>query len=73
MKWPAWLELRFIHKPASPERCPRCWGKMIVVERSTMSGDDMRTYRCTRCKREKIVDFGTATWKRLSDARNDEK
>jgi len=46
---------------------------MVMVERSTMSGDDMRSYRCTRCKREKNVDFGTATWKRLSDARNDEK
>jgi hypothetical protein len=35
-----------------------------------MSGDDMRTYRCDRCRKEHIVDFGTATWKVLSDARN---
>jgi hypothetical protein len=46
---------------------------MVMVERSTMSGDDMRSYRCTRCKREKNVDFGTATWKVLSDARDEGK
>jgi hypothetical protein len=45
---------------------------MIMVERFTMSGDDMRTYRCRRCRKEHIVDFGVATWKLLSDARNSE-
>jgi hypothetical protein len=34
-----------------------------------MSGDDMRTYRCDRCQKEHIVDFGIATWKAMSDAR----
>ena len=34
-----------------------------------MSGDDMRTCRGGHCKKEHIVDFGTATWKVLSDAR----
>ena len=48
---------------------PQCGREMILIDRSTMSGDDMRTYRCDRCKKEHIVDFGTATWKVLSDAR----
>ena len=48
--------------------CPTCGREMILIDRSTMSGDDMRTYRCDRCKKEHIVDFETATWKVLSDA-----
>jgi hypothetical protein len=46
---------------------------MILVDRSTMSGDDMRTYRCDYCRAEHIVDFGTALWKTLSDARKSDK
>jgi hypothetical protein len=34
-----------------------------------MSGSDMRSYRCDDCREEHIVDFGTALWKALSDAR----
>jgi hypothetical protein len=33
-----------------------------------MSGDDMRTYRCDGCQEEHVRDFGTAAWKRISDA-----
>ena len=68
MKLPSW----FKRKPAvraSLTACPTCGREMILIDRSTMSGDDMRTYRCDRCKKEHIVDFGTATWKVLSDAR----
>jgi hypothetical protein len=46
---------------------------MILVDRSTMSGDDMRTYRCDHCREEHIVDFGTALWKSLSDAGKSDK
>jgi hypothetical protein len=42
---------------------------MRLVERSSMSGDDMRTYRCDACGKEHIMNFGTALWKVLSDAR----
>ena len=69
MKWPSW----FKRKPAaraSRTTCPTCGDEMILVDRSTMSGDDMRTYRCDRCRKEHIVDFGTATWKVPSDARS---
>ena len=68
MKLPSW----FKRKPAaqaSLTTCPKCLREMILIDRSTMSGDDMRTYRCDRCKQEHIVDFGIATWKALSDAR----
>jgi predicted Zn finger-like uncharacterized protein len=70
MKLPAWLTARYRRKSLSPTRCPECGAEMILVDRSTMSGDDMRTYRCGRCRKDHIVDFGIATWKVLSDARN---
>lgn len=43
---------------------------MIFVEKFTMMGDDRRTYRCDRCRKEHIIDFGTAMWKLMSDANN---
>jgi hypothetical protein len=47
---------------------------MDRIEKSTMSGYDMRTYRCEPCGKEHIVNFGPALWKVLSDARGaDEK
>ncbi len=49
--------------------CPRCGRKMHLEDRSSITGDDMRTYRCDRCNKSRIVNFGTATWKKLSDAR----
>ena len=52
--------------PAS--HCPKCGKEMRLIEKFTMSGDDMRTYRCDRCQEEHIVDFGTAMWKLMSDA-----
>ncbi len=41
---------------------------MVFVEKYTMGGDDLRTYRCDRCGKEHIVDFGVAAWKAMSDA-----
>jgi hypothetical protein len=38
-----------------------------------MSGADMRTYRCDRCREEHIVDFGIALRKRMSDARRSDE
>jgi CRISPR/Cas system type I-B associated protein Csh2 (Cas7 group RAMP superfamily) len=45
---------------------------MIRVEKSTMSGRDMRTYRCDDCQEEHIVDYGIALWKAMSDAQEAE-
>ena len=39
-----------------------------MIDKSTMSGDDMRTYRCEHCQEEHIVNYGVALWKVLSDA-----
>ena len=44
-----------------------------MVDKSTMSGNDMRTYRCERCQEEHIVNFGTALWKILSDSRGEDE
>ena len=49
--------------------CPKCGKEMIRVEKSTMSGRDMRTYRCDHCQEEHIVDYGVALWQAMSDAR----
>ncbi|MGH7024443.1 MAG: hypothetical protein ACREEB_12770 [Caulobacteraceae bacterium] len=56
--------------PASPTACPTCGKEMIFVEKFTMMGDDRRTYRCDGCRMEHIIDFGTAMWKLMSDAKN---
>jgi len=73
MKWPSWLK-RGRGRPAEPSltACPQCGREMDMVEKTTMTGDDMRTYRCEHCQREHILNFGPALWKVLSDARNDD-
>ena len=48
--------------------CSGCGKEMVLVEKTTMPGDDMRN-RCERCKKEHIVNFGPALWKVLHDAR----
>jgi hypothetical protein len=40
--------------------------EMFMVDKSTMSGRDMRTYRCDHCQEEHIVDYGIALWKAMS-------
>ena len=72
MKLPSWITLRYLRTPASKSsltKCPKCRRETRLVDRSSMSGDDMRTYRCDRCRQDHIVDFGTAVWKIMSDAR----
>lgn len=68
MKWPSWLRWR--PKPVlqhSLTGCPQCGKEMIFIEKFTTMGDDRRTYRCDRCQKEYILDFGTALWKLMSD------
>jgi regulator of protease activity HflC (stomatin/prohibitin superfamily) len=45
--------------------------EMIRVEKFTMSGREMRTYRCDQCQEEHIVDYGIALWKAMSDSQSD--
>lgn len=70
MKWPSWLKLRSRRKAPSLTDCPKCGKEMVLIDRTTMTGNDMRTYRCDDCHEEHIVNFGTALWKALSDARD---
>jgi hypothetical protein len=48
--------------------CSGC-GTEMTLEKTTMTGSDMRTYRCDVCQKEHIVDFGIALWQVLQDAR----
>jgi predicted RNA-binding Zn-ribbon protein involved in translation (DUF1610 family) len=73
MKRPPWFKFVRSRKPASPTACPQCGKEMICVERFTMTGDDLRTYRCNHCGKEHIRDFGTAMWKLMSDANKSEE
>jgi predicted RNA-binding Zn-ribbon protein involved in translation (DUF1610 family) len=69
MKLPSWITLRYLRTPkskASLTQCPTCGREMVLVERSSMTGDDMRTYRCTHCRTEHVRDFGIAAWKLIS-------
>jgi transposase-like protein len=75
MKWPSWHKLLRAGKPPPASRmpCPTCGEEMTFVEKYTMMGDDLRTYRCNRCQKEHIIDFGTAMWKLMSDASKSEE
>ncbi len=71
MKWPFQFKGLFRRNPPAPPsltQCPQCGREMVMVEKFTMTGDDMRTYRCNHCQQEHIVNFGTALWKLMSDA-----
>jgi predicted RNA-binding Zn-ribbon protein involved in translation (DUF1610 family) len=71
MNWPSWLKLGRVRKPVSepsPTQCPKCGSEMIRIEKNTMSGRDLRTYRCEYCQEEHDLDFGVAMWTLMSDA-----
>lgn len=80
MKWPTWFRRKHLDKPAlvspaqspDPTQCPDCGRKMKFVEKNTMSGRDLRTYRCDHCRKEHDVDLGVAMWKLMSDANESE-
>ena len=46
---------------------------MVFVEKFTMLGDDQRTYLCESCRKEHVLNFGTALWKLMSDANREER
>jgi transposase-like protein len=76
MKWQQWFRRKDPPKPelqlASTD-CPRCGRKMVFVEKFTMLGDDQRTYLCESCRKEHVLNFGTALWKLMSDANREER
>jgi DNA-directed RNA polymerase subunit RPC12/RpoP len=77
MKWPSWLTPKSRRQSAAAQpsltACPDCGREMDRIEKSTMTGYDMRTYRCGRCGKEHIINLGPALWKILSDAREAEE
>ena len=70
MKWPSWFRRK---KPVTPSltACPTCDREMELIDCTTMTGDDMRTYRCEACDEEHIANYGTALWQALADAREE--
>jgi predicted RNA-binding Zn-ribbon protein involved in translation (DUF1610 family) len=73
MKWFSWFKPKPAptHEPAttaSLTECPKCGQEVTRIEKTTMTSYDMRTYRCDDCQEERIVNFGPALWKVLSDA-----
>lgn len=69
MRWRIWLRKLRRREPSLTE-CPDCGREMRLVERTTMTGNDMRTYSCDACRKEHIINFGEALWTLLSDARD---
>ncbi len=51
--------------------CLNCSAPMEMVEKSTVTGRDMREYRCPKCGKTEIVDKGIALWQAISDADRD--
>ena len=71
MKWFFWIKQARSGKATtrtSETICPKCGGATVLVEKYTMTGRDLRTYRCAKCQEEHVVDHGIAMWKLMSDA-----
>ena len=71
MDWRSWLarlRRRKLPEDLALDQCPQCGREMMLVEKTTFTGNDMRTYRCERCRKEYVVDFGMATWQALHNA-----
>ncbi len=54
-------------------KCSSCGQQMALEEKNTMSGRDLRTYRCRQCGRSEDVDYGVALWQIMAEAREEEK
>ena len=65
MKCLGWLKLIRHRNPAvgaSLTVCPTCDEEVILADKTTTTGSDMRSYRCERCSKEHVVNFGPALW-----------
>jgi len=51
----------------SYDRCPTCGGS-VSMEKSTVTGDEIREYHCETCGWSEWVNRGPALWRILSDA-----
>jgi ribosomal protein S27AE len=50
-------------------QCSKCGAEMVMTEKDTSSGRDMREYTCRQCGHSDWEEYGTALWKILSDDR----
>jgi hypothetical protein len=73
MKWLSWFKPGSRRKAPSLTERPKCGKEMVLIDKTTMTGNDMRTYRCETCEEEHVVNFGKALWQILSDAREEEE
>ena len=52
-------------------QCKKCGAEMVMTEKDTSSGRDMREYTCRQCGHSDWEEYGTALWKILSDDREE--
>lgn len=52
-------------------QCRKCGAEMVMTEKDTSSGRDMREYECRQCGHSDWEEYGTALWKILSDDREE--
>jgi len=52
-------------------QCRKCGAEMVMTEKDTSSGRDMREYECRQCGHSDWEEYGTALWKILSDGREE--
>ena len=50
-------------------KCPDCQCEMALVDKNTVTGEDIREYYCQACDRTETENRGKALWEILSDAR----
>ena len=76
VKWSRWSKLMHRRNPAvgaSLTVFPTCGEETLLVDKTTMTGRDMRTRRGERCGKEHVVNFGPAPWQVLHDARESDR
>lgn len=52
-------------------QCAQCGSEMEQIDKSTVTGREIREYLCRRCGFTDIVDEGEALWQILHNARED--
>lgn len=52
-------------------RCPACGGGVEEFDKFTGLGRDIRFLRCVSCSWSASLDVGIATWKAMSEAKNE--
>jgi DNA-directed RNA polymerase subunit RPC12/RpoP len=52
--------------------CPKCGGKLVFEDKNTMSGEDIREYRCASCGESVVENRGPALWYIMQEANKKE-